>query len=532
MARESVRTRRVGVWAVSINGASGFAVMASEIAAGRLVAPYFGTSTTTWAALIGTILASMAVGNLLGARLSRRGRAACSLVYLLAAAFLLVTLLPLLAPPLMAGSLTSFRDGDVVGLATKALPSFALIALPMLLLGAVSPLVLHAIGEERDERTLAAELGHIAGRVYAAGTIGSLVGTYAAGLVLIPAWGTKLTMMVSSGMLLLAAVATRLLFVRSARVAAAVAVFIASIGLVGASALDVPRAAHDRRVIYSEESRFNHIEVLKVGESLQLRVNDGFATQSYTRLDKSLPLDSVWAHYALAPMWGSCVSPERVLILGLGGGTSAMIYRRLYPEAEITGVELDPAIPRVGAQILGVDLSGVRVVIDDARTFMSMSAAGGERWDVILIDAFQFPYIPFQLTTQEFFSDVATSLTDGGVVVMNVGRFKNERDVVNAVARTVAATLPFVAATDVDNDSNTVLIATRHSLDQAVGFGGLRIAGAVLSQAERALRRIRPPHPARWPEETELLTDDHAPVEWLTDRIVWRTLVAGHDPGT
>ena len=209
-----------------------------------------------------------------------------------------------------------------------------------------------------------------------------------------------------------------------------------------------------------------------------------------------------------------------------------MVYRRLFPEATVTGVELDPALPRVGTQILGVDLAGVNVVIDDVRTFMATSAASGERWDVIIIDALKLPYIPFQLTTAEFFADVATCLDDTGVVIMNIGRFKDERDVVNAIARTAASALPYVSAAAVDEDASRVLIATRHTLDEAVGVEGLAVAPAHRLIVERAAARMQRPQPASWPEETELLTDDHAPVEWLTDRIVWRALLSGHEPGT
>src|SRR6185369_4542472 len=149
---------------------TGFAVMNTEIAAGRLLALSYGTSTTTWALLIGTVLLALAAGNLAGGRLCRRGAPARWLVWLPALAAVLVALLPRLVPLLASGTLARFREGRAGALVAAAAGVAALIALPVALLGAVAPLLLHAAGRQRRPEDLPAALGPLAARLYAAGT--------------------------------------------------------------------------------------------------------------------------------------------------------------------------------------------------------------------------------------------------------------------------------------------------------------------------------------------------------------------------
>jgi len=497
----------------------GFAVMDAEIAAGRLFAPYYGTSTTTWALLIGTILTSLALGGLVGGRLSRLGDPERWLVAFPLAAALLLGLLARVGPWLMAGSLTRFRLGHVGALALAAGGVALLLAVPVLLVGALSPLVLQAAGRLHCAERLAPELGSISGRLYAMATLGSLVGTFGAGLAFIPWLGTTRTIDLAALALSLTGAGVAVGRVRRAGLGVALLFLVLVITWV-APAPPAPSGS----LLWSGESRYNHIAVVEAGGQRQLRVNDGFAVQSLTYADGRLPLQDVWGYYALAPAWGDRASPRRVLLLGLGGGTAAEIYRRLYPEAQVTGVELDEAIVRAGVDQLGVKLEGARVVIEDARTFVAAAADRGEDWDVIILDAFQFPYVPFQLATREFFREVAACLAPGGVLMVNAGRYGEHRGVVHALARTLRAEFSHVMAADAPNASNTLLVATQHDPRKGVGPLALRVAGPEASDFERLAGSYRAMHPAEWPAQTPLLTDDDAPVEWLTDRIVWQQL--------
>jgi spermidine synthase len=487
--------------------------MNGEIAAGRLLAPWFGTSTTTWALLIGSVLASLALGNVAGGRLSRRGRAARWLFALLATAAALEAILPRIAPALLAGSLARFHRGDLGGLVGSGALAALLVALPMLLLGAASPLFLHEAGQRRAHASLPGQLGDVAGRFYAAGTLGSLAGTFAAGLVLLPWLGTRHTF--DAGALALI-VATLLVGQpwRPRRSVAVVAVLLV---------LALPEAAPAApigKLLWSGESRYNHISVVELAGQRQLRVNEGYAVQSFSYLDGRVPARDVWAYYALAPSWTTRAAAPHVLLLGLGGGTSAELYRRLYPDARVTGVELDPAIVDAGRRFLAVDLSTTRVVVDDARRFL---AGDDQRYDVIILDAFQFPYVPFHLATREWAALVHEHLAPGGALVVNVGRKGEHREVVHAIAATLAQVFAHVRAADPPVPSSTILVATDHAPAADVGLAGLDVPPATRVALERLAAPLATPGPATWPAGTPVFTDDHAPVEWLTDRVLWQS---------
>lgn len=497
---------------------AGFSVMDVEIAAGRLFAPYYGTSTTTWAFLIGTVLLSLTAGNLLGGHLSRRDPNGAWVGRLLLAAAVFLALFPRVAPHFMAGSLVRFKAGDATGLVVGAASGALLLAIPVACLGALAPLLLQGAGR-RAGRSLAAELGRLGGRLAASSAIGSLLGTFAAGLVFIPWLGTTRT--IDLGATALAATALVCGASKPLRRR-----LVPAAGLVALLA-SWPRGAapaSDGRLVYSTESLYNHITVVDRGLERQLRVNDGFAVQSFVYRDGRLPLRDVWAFYAAAPAWAAR-PVERVLLLGAGGGTAAHLYRRLYPDVRLTAVELDPEMVRVGQEQLGIDLAGVEVVIEDARTFVATAAR--ERrgaYDLILLDAFQFPYVPFQLTTREFFRDVDACLAPGGVLVVNAGRYGEERAMVHALARTMGSVFDHVGSADVANRSNTILVGSRHGPEWAMGAGGLRVAPREAATFMRTTRGLPAFAPATWPAATPVLTDDHAPVEWLTDRIVWASL--------
>ncbi len=496
---------------------AGLAVMNTEIAAGRLFAPHYGTSTTTWALLIGTVMLSLAIGGVAGGWLSRRSDPAPWLPRLLLVAAALSALLPRVAPALMAGSLTQFRAGQLGQLAGAAAAAAVLLALPVACLGAISPLLLHVAGR-RIERTLPDDLGTLAGRLYAAGTLGGLTGTFAAGVLFIPWLGTSRTIDLGALSMALAALVMALRARRRGMIlTAAVAAALFAAGLRRPLLPPPPMGA----LVQAVESRHNYISVVDVGGERQLRVNDGFAVQSVSLRSGRLPLRDVWAYYALAPSWAAR-PVESVLLLGMGGGTAAEIYRRLYPDARITGVEIDPAMVKAGEEHLGLDLSGIDVRIEDARTFAARGAHFRAQHDVIILDAFQFPYIPFQLATREFFLDLADCLAPGGVLMVNVGRHRDHRAVVHAVTRTLSSVFPHVQSADPPNHSNTIVVATRHAPDRAVGLSGLaRPASSALAPLAPLARAMRP---ASWPDSAPLLTDDHAPVEWLTDLAVWSAL--------
>jgi spermidine synthase len=285
-----------------------------------------------------------------------------------------------------------------------------------------------------------------------------------------------------------------------------------------------PVAPPGSHVVFSAESPYAHVEVIETrrGERY-LRVNEGYAVQSYAPANGGLPLEGPWGFYAAAPAFGAR-EPRRALFLGMGGGSAVHAWRHLYPQVVLTGVEIDPVVVRAGREALGFPLSGVEVVVADARPFVEAAVARGTSWDVVVIDAVQFPYVPFHLATTEFFGAVAKCVAEGGAVVMNVGRHGEDDAVVDAIARTAATAFPHVRRADLANGVNSLLVATHHAPAEDLGFARLPVTPQHAAELARVAARMPQARRATWSPTTPVLTDDRAPVEWLTDRTVLRAL--------
>jgi len=497
-----MRTSRAFIYLATL--VSGAAVMAGEITAGRLVAPYYGTSNLVWALVIGAVLGSLALGNIVGGWLSRRFDPRLTAGWLLLGAGAALFLLPIVALPVMRHSLQLFVSGRTGTLVASAVAITGLLGLPMVILGALSPLLIQALVDRANHT------GSLAGRLYALSTAGGLIGTYLSGLVLVPVVGTRATFWLCALALALCGTWPLLRLSRLRRWSAA------SLALVPCVLAGGAGRGTDPGMLYEGETRYNHVRVQQSGGKRRLLLNDGFSTQSVCHLDGTLPLDRVWGWYAAAPAHTRTGRPRRVLLLGLGAGTGASIYRQLYPGATVTGVEIDGELVRLGQRWFGLPAQ-TRVVVDDARAFLQRDRG---RYDVVIVDAFQFPYVPFQLTTREFFLALQTRLARGGAVMLNVGRDGRSHDLVDAVARTAADVFPRVRGADAGR-YNTILVATEHGPAQEAGLDALGLPAA----ARRHLARRRPLRPWSVRSDAPLLTDDHAPVEAITDRIVIRRLL-------
>jgi spermidine synthase len=213
------------------------------------------------------------------------------------------------------------------------------------------------------------------------------------------------------------------------------------------------------------------------------------------------------------------------LIIGLAGGTVSELYTRIYGPLAITGVELDPEIIEVGRRYFALNQPNLTAVAADGRRWLSRQPVDA-KWDVIAIDAYRPPYIPFHLTTVEFFALVRAHLHDNGVVAINVGRTAQNYALVDVLAATLQQVFPAVYAIDEPGPphelGNTLVVATLHPVDLAtVRADATRLPESMPAEfrtfAAEAVARIRP----LAPEATSpVLTDDHAPVEQVVHRII------------
>jgi hypothetical protein len=208
------------------------------------------------------------------------------------------------------------------------------------------------------------------------------------------------------------------------------------------------------------------------------------------------------------------------------------LYTAVYGPLPITGVELDPQIIEVGRRYFAMQQPNLTAIADDGRRWLQQQPAEA-RWDVIAVDAYRPPYIPFHLTTLEFFSLVHDHLTADGVLAINVGRTASNFALVDALAATLAQRFPSVYAIDepgpTDNLGNSLLVATRQptNLEQFVtALHGLpsTFPSEFRQFAYRAVGQTRAIHP---PNNARILTDDHAPLEQIVHQIIGDFLAQG-----
>jgi spermidine synthase len=501
---------------------AGLVTLGMELSAARLLEPAFGNNQIVWAALIGLILLYLAVGAWGGGRLADRfpRRRELDLVATLAAVG--VALIPSLSRPVLqmaATGLEAFAPGLLAGALVAVI---LLFSIPGILLGTVSPWVVRLALADLHQA------GQTAGRVSAVATAGSIIGAFLPALWLIPAYGTRWTFYLLALALLvvvtLGAVRERHRWLPLLGLALVLGlVWWTQPGSTIRAAWDDSRTG---QLIYEDESRYNYIAVRQWGSERHLKLNDGVGIHSVYHPDSVLSL-GIWDYFLLAPFFrpGENV-PHNVLLIGLAAGTVSELYTEIYGPVPITGVELDPQILEVGRQYFGLDQPNLTAVAADGRRWL-LGQPPDARWDVIAIDAYRPPYIPFHLTTVEFFALVQAHLTDDGVVAINVGRTAQNFALVDALAATLARSFPAIYALDEPGPAgtlgNTLLVATQAPIStKALQANLARLPDTMPTEfrtfAAEALPRVRTLTPA---PQVQPFTDDHAPVEQVVHGIIW-----------
>lgn len=477
---------------------SGMSVMALEITASRVVAPYFGASIFVWTNVIGIILVSLAVGYIVGSKLAKEGKAnERVLSRLIVTAALLALIVPLVARPFSQFLVVDlFVRGS--GIVTVFVGSFfailILFAIPIAFLGAVGPMVISMLSRS------GADAGEVAGKVFAISTLGSLIGTFAPTLITIPLLGTRATIAIFSGSLILA---VAVLLTRKRAVMFAPAILIP--GLLG--------GVH-RNVVVERETPYQYVMVVnKDGEEI-LRTNEGIGDQSVYR-SNTVTTGRYWDRMmALA----SITEHPRVLILGLAGGTISRGMATLYADRgiEIDGVEIDPTIVEIARERFELDQPGLSVHVEDGRVFLAKTE---RQYDLILVDAYANQiYIPFHMTTKEFFELARTRLAPGGILAININTPRSDSLLLRRIGSTIASVFPNTDSIHVGNSEwNYLIVGAENPIDW--DHLARETPTALFETAITLSSSVRP-----FTADAEPLTDDRAPVELLTDRIIFEAL--------
>ena len=473
----------------------GSASLGTEIAVARLIAPFYGASNLVWANTIAVVLVALSVGYWVGGRLADRWQTMGSLAALITVAAVLLGAVPFAAEPFLRLSGRAFSSLSIGIFAGSLASLLVLVALPLLLVGAVTPWALRLkLADLRDA-------GRTAGRLSAIGTAGALVGTFAASLVLVPYAGTRETFLIfalSLGLVAVPALPRRAAIVS---VALIVALFLPQ-GL-------IKPAAAGERVLYETETRYQYAQVVQTGDGTRyLELNEGQAEHSVYRPGTVLT-GGYWDSLLTLPFAALGHAPRSMAVLGNAAGTVDRAYAHYFPATTIDAVEIDPALTQIGTRWFGLQRRPqLHLVTADARPFLRTTT---RRYDTIVVDAYRQPYIPFYLTTSEFFALVRQHLEPGGVVIVNVGQPAGQHALEKVMAASMRTAFPTVRRDPV-TDSNTMLLGRAGPLT-AGGLTNPAIPADLQAQSATEAASFEAPLVGG-----QVYTDDKAPIEQLIDR--------------
>jgi spermidine synthase len=483
----------------------GAASLGTEIAAARLLAPYFGASTFVWANTIATVLLALSVGYWLGGQIADRDPSLHGLCRLVLAAGLMLAVIPFVARPFLdraVQALDSISAGAAIG---SLLAVSVLVAAPLLLLGAVSPYAVRLTVRRVEES------GTVSGRLYALSTAGSLLGTFLAALVLVPFAGTHRTFLAFALALTLVAA------LGLSRWALLVPLAIAGLLLLPPG--PIRSDSINGRVIYETETPYQYARVVEDAlGTRRLELNEGLAVHSIYRFGQYLT-GNYWDDFLVAPLAVLGHAPARLAILGNAGGTTARAYGHFLPATRIDAVELDARVSEIARRFFSLRAPHLRMITADARPFLRTSKGG---YEAIFVDAYRQPYVPFYLATREFFELARRRLVPSGALVINVGHPKSSTTLEKALSATLRAVFASVWRDPV-TPTNTLLIAGANVSPKGLIHEAASLPLALVPISVATAGRL-----ARALSGGTPLTDDRAPVEWMIDRSIIQ--YASHAP--
>lgn len=487
---------------------AGMSVMAVELGASRLLAPYFSSSQIVWTIVIGTIMIAMALGNLYGGKSADKDPNPDKLYarVLIAAAW--IALIPVLGKYIILGisALMIFTVNSNFLIWAAFAACMVIFVFPLFLLGTVTPsLAKYTVDKLEDS-------GRVVGTLGAANTIGSIIGTFMPTFVTIPTVGTSTTFLIFSGILLFLALAY-FISCKVGRTRCIIAVLLFVIACIFGSANSF--AFWEKDLTYEGESIYNYLQVKENDRRVILSTNVLFGVQSV--LVKGDGLTGMYYDYAMAaPLMAGIKEKEEfnILILGMGTGTFATQCRRYFGDISVEGVEIDGAITDLAREYFALP-EDVTVTTYDGRAYLN---AVDKKYDVIMVDAYQDITIPFQMSSFEFFTLVRMHLKEDGVMVVNMNmRAKGEGNINQYLADTIAQVFSYIYTADVPGTTNRELFASNSS-DILEKFDRNREEmenPALTDLFARVSEKLMPYRAGNY-----LMTDDKAPVELLGIQVI------------
>ena len=491
----------------------GMSIMAVELSASRLLAPYFGTSQIIWTVIIGLIMISLSIGNIFGGRSADKHNSMNRLYFFIWIAALWIAIIPFVGKYIIAaitGLLVLFIPDNLL-VSGSALSCMIVFSAPLIVLGMVSPYLVK-LGVTDMESS-----GKTAGQIYAMNTIGSIIGTFIPTFLTIPVVGTNKTFLIFS---LVLNIICLIYFVFNSGKRKAVKTIISSIIIIILVFLPISNSyAFWKDCVVEDESLYNYLQVTEDKDSVYLSTNVAFGVQSVYK--KNNKLSGFYYDYGLmAPMFKKSVtfsSSLDLLVLGMGTGTYAKQSKMYYPNLKTDGVEIDQKIVDLSKKYFGLKDEDANIFVTDGRTFLSDKAC--KTYDVIMVDAYHDITIPFHMATKEFFTEVSKHLKPGGVILMNINmKSKGDNPINQYLTQTVKSVMNKVYTCDISTGTNVLVFASNDESCIDNFYNNIN-----LLDKSSPLIKVADYVKANLKEVTEsklVFTDDLAPVEVLGQRLL------------
>ena len=490
---------------------SGMSVMAVELGASRLMAPYFSSSQIVWTIIIGTIMIAMALGNIYGGRSADKNPNPDKLYGRVIIAAIWIALIPVVGKYIILAisAVLIFSVSNNFLIIAGFAACMIIFVFPLFLLGTVTPSLVKFTVDNLEDN------GKLVGNLNASNTIGSIIGTFVPTFISIPAVGTSITFLIFAGILLVLAIVYFMSgtanFFKARRLPISVLIFLICVFL----GHDNSFAFWQNNLTYEGESIYNYLQVYEDDSEVVLSTNVLFGVQSVYKKEKGLT--GMYYDYAMAAPFMAGINEKdsiEILILGNGTGTYATQCERYFNNVTIEGVEIDQKITDLAVEYFELP-ENVKVTTYDGRAYLN---AIDDKYDVIMVDAYQDITIPFQMSSVEFFTLVKEHLNDDGIMVVNMNmRGSGEGSINNYLADTISDVFSEVYTVDVARNTNIELFASNNSEMLTVFEKNLTMEddAELLGMMEKVSDSM-----AHYEAGNYLMTDDKAPVELLGMKVI------------
>ncbi len=484
---------------------SGFLIMATELIATRITAPYIGASIFTWTAIISVILLGISIGNYLGGYLADRG---VSLTPCLILGSISITTIPLLV---RLAPLIAMRTMGIIPIAL-IVASFLFLG-PAILLGTIYPAILkRSLASEADAYT-----GRTAGLLSGSGALGSIVGTLATGFFFIGFFGSVLSLHMLAGILFLVS-----LWFESkiSKIIVFGTVIIAILLVIQYMFPSAPR----KNIVYDTESSYYKISV--VDRPFQHQNSRVLFLDLDSHSVETVGGERIGTYQDLSPIFKIFNADlHRILTIGSGSYNIAKDLFNLY-RADMTVVEIDPKVTETARTFFNLNGYPIRTVIADGRFYLETTT---DTYDLIFGDAFNsFISIPWYLTTKETTITAKKHLNPGGIYVLSVisALEGTSAGLFNSIAKTFSLSFPnyYVISLGKTPDSVQSIVLIGINSDKDINHEELTNALFQLTKERNFPNQLTYHYQPKIPADTIILTDDYAPVERLGAPLVKRYL--------